>query len=268
VRADDLRSDAPIRHAAYICLRVPVEEREALAEAAVDALAARLGFRNEYDPPDDRAGKAIAFLGRADAAPAQIADDELLHADAVVYVGAPTSEDIEAFRGELKALVGSVAATRVLLGVQRPRNYTGNAMHNFSYAYQVLQQPGEVMPNAFLVPMNKTAEWWQKSWMERHTYFLPRYDDGGRMLNEGHTLAAADGIPCLLRRTYKSSKEPAPPGAYDFISYFECSDDDVATFHEVCAALRDITKNPEWKFVREGPTWHGRRAVTWAELFT
>jgi hypothetical protein len=27
----------------------------------------------------------------------------------------------------------------------------------------------------------------------------------------------------------------------------------VATFHEVCAALRDVAKNPKWKFVREGP---------------
>ena len=30
-------------------------------------------------------------------------------------------------------------------------------------------------------------------------------------------------------------------------------------FHQVCAALRDVERNPEWQFVREGPTWHGRR---------
>ena len=51
------------------------------------------------------------------------------------------------------------------------------------------------MPNAFLVPMSKTAEWWAKDWMERHTYFLPRYDDAGRMMSEGHALAAAAGVP-------------------------------------------------------------------------
>jgi len=28
-----------------------------------------------------------------------------------------------------------------------------------------------------------------------------------------------------------------------------------------------VTKNPEWEFVREGPTWHGRRVATWPELF-
>lgn len=59
--------------------------------------------------------------------------------------------------------------------------------------------------------------------MERHTYFLPRYDDTGAMQNQGHALAAAQGIACLLRR---------------------------------------------WAFVREGPTWRGLRAATWAELFS
>jgi hypothetical protein len=115
--------------------------------------------------------------------------------------------------------------------------------------------------------MSKTADWWKKDWMERHTYFLPRYDDAGRMVNEGHALASAAGIACLMRRTYKHETEPAPAGAYDFITYFECADADVPTFHEVCAALRDVTKNPEWRFVREGPTWQGRRVATWAELF-
>jgi hypothetical protein len=145
--------------------------------------------------------------------------------------------------------------------------YTGNAMHNFAYAHRVLQQPGTLMPNAFLVPLSKTAAWWDKGWMERHTYFLPRYDDSGRMVNEGHALAAAAGIACLMRRTYKNAVEPAPAGAYDFINYFECADEDVPTFHQVCAALRDVARNPEWRFVREGPTWHGRRVATWAELF-
>ena len=96
------------------------------------------------------------------------------------------------------------------------------------------------MPNAFLVPMSKTSEWWEKDWLERHTYFLPRYDDSGRMLNEGHVLAAAPGIECLMRRTYKNAAEPAPAGEYDFVNYFECADEDVATFHQVCAALRDV----------------------------
>lgn len=104
--------------------------------------------------------------------------------------------------------------------------------------------------------------------MERHTYFLPRYDDAGKMQSQGHALAAAPGIACLLRRTYKSLAEPAADGDFDFIGYFECADADVPVFHDVCNALRDVARNPEWVFVREGPTWHGLRTATWTGLFS
>ena len=87
------------------------------------------------------------------------------------------------------------------------------------------------------------------------------------MISQGHALAAAAGIPCLLRRTYRNPTEPAPDGAYDFLTYFGCSDADIPTFHQVCAGLRDVQRNPEWTFVREGPTWHGRRVAGWRELF-
>jgi len=184
-----------------------------------------------------------------------------------VHVAAPTAQPVGDFCAEANRLLGSMARLRVIGGVVRPRTYTGAAMNNFAYAHQVVQQPGRLMPNGFLIPMSKTAGWWAKDWMERHTYFLPRYDDNGRMQNEGHALASAAGISCLLRRTYKAATEPAPEGTYDFVTYFECADADVPTFHQVCDALRDVARNPEWKFVREGPTWHGRRVATWAELF-
>src|SRR5262249_10419434 len=56
-------------------------------------------------------------------------------------------------------------------------------------------------------------------------------------------------------------------GTYDFITYFECADADVPTFHEVCAALRDVARKPEWRFVREGPPRHGRRGASAEALF-
>jgi len=244
-------SDA-IRHGAYVCLSEDARNTD------VPALAARLGLRNEFDP--DAGPHTIAYLRRVRSSPADIADDDVLHADAIVHVSSDTPDRVAQFCRELEA-------PRVLAGVVRPTNFTGNLMHNFAYAHQVLQQSGTIMPNAFLVPMSKTAEWWQKDWMERHTYFLPRYDDSGRMRNEGHALAAAAGVECLMRRTYKSASEPAPAGEYDFINYFECADEKVSTFREVLAALRDVARNPEWTFVREGPTWQGRRVASWNELF-
>jgi hypothetical protein len=123
------------------------------------------------------------------------------------------------------------------------------------------------MPHVFVVPMSKTADWWAKDWMERHTYFLPRYDGHNRQLNEGHVQAAAPGIPYLYRRTYKCATLPAPEGEYDFVNYFECAEEGVAVFRDICAALRDTTRNPEWAYVREGPVFQGLRVASWAELF-
>jgi hypothetical protein len=268
MRANDVRPSEVLRHGAYLCLRVPGDAREGVARVPVPALADRLGLRNEFTVTDGHPPEAIAFLRRVRATPAAIADDALLGADAVVHVASQTAGPVAEFCAEATRLLGAAGTPLVLGGVVRPMLYTGNAMHNFAYAHRVLQQPGPVMPNAFLVPMSKTADWWKKDWMERHTYMLPRYDDAGRMANQGHALAAEAGIACLLRRTYRHPVEPAPPGTYDFVTYFECADADVSTFHAVCAALRDVEKNPEWTFVREGPTWHGRRVATWAELFS
>ena len=267
MRASDVRSSDALRHGAYVCVRAAEGFRDRLAAMPVPALAARLGFRSEFDAIDGHPPEAVAYLRRVSATPGDISDDELRNADAVVHVASATAATIAEFCAEITRMVGPATKPRVLGGVVRPMVYTGNAMHNFAYAHRVLQQPGSVMPNAFLLPMSKTPEWWAKDWMERHTYFLPRYDDHGRMVAQGHALASEAGIACLMRRTYKHPIEPAPGGAYDFVTYFECADRDVDTFHEVCGALRDVTRNPEWRFVREGPVWHGRRVASWAELF-
>jgi hypothetical protein len=257
-----------LRHGAYVCLRLGGgDAARAAASVAIPALAAKLGLESEFAPATGPPAQSIAFLRRQGAAPGAVADEGVEDADAVVHVAAPTAQPVGDFCAEAARLLGPVGRLRVIGGVVRPRTYTGAAMNNFAYAHAVVQQPGPAMPNAFLLPMNKTAAWWAKDWMERHTYFLPRYDDDGRMTSEGHALASAAGVPCLLRRTYKSTSEPAPEGAYDFVTYFECADPDVPTFHRVCAALRDVARNPEWRFVREGPTWHGRRVPTWPDLF-
>lgn len=267
VHADDGRSAEPTRHGAYVCLTVPPEARRRIADAEVPRLADRLGLRNEYAPEDGPPADSIAFLRRVRATPADIADDKLQNAGAVIHIASATARHVTQFCAEFEQLLSPQVTLQILDGVVRPPTYTGNAMHNFAYARRVVQQPGPVMPNAFLVPLRKTPGWWAKEWMERHTYFLPRYDDSGCMLSPGHVLAAAAGIPCLMRRTYWNAAEPAPAGAYDFISYIECADEAVPTFHQVCTALRDIAMNPEWAYVCEGPTWQGRRVPSWPALF-
>lgn len=260
MRAHDVRSGEPLFHGAYLCLAGQIPA------VAVDAIAADLGLRNEFLPGDGAAAEIYGLVRRVTAAAAAIPDERLMRTEALVHVASAEPGRVDAFVGRIRDALGGHCEQHVLRGVVPPPTYTGNAMHNFAYAHRMLQQPGPDAPNAFLLPLRKTAAWWRKDWMERHTYFLPRYDEHDRMVREGHALAAEAGVAALLRRTYKAPELPAPDGGYEFVNYFECADDAVATFHAVCHALRDTARNPEWRFVEEGPLWQGRRVATWAEL--
>jgi hypothetical protein len=232
----------------------------------VSDVASRLGLRNEFVAQGGHPPDAIAFLRRVEATPADIEDQALLSANAVVHLASDNAATVSDGCAAIGALLPSAVRARILAGAVRPTRYTGGAMQEFAYAHQRVQEPGESMPVAFLLPLRKTPEWWAKDWMERHTYFLPRYDAEGRMEREGHPLAAAAGIAALMRRTYRCADAAATDG-YDFLTYFECAEPDVPTFHAVCAALRDVRRNPEWAFVREGPTWRGERAASWPALW-
>lgn len=265
--SDEFLSTEILRYGAYLCIRArDAAGMRALAKAAIPLLADQIGLQNEFDPGDPHRD-SIAFLRRHTATAADLWDEAIQQAHCVIHVASRYPEPVAEFSIQAQKLLEPGAEVRILAGVVRPRNYTGAAMKNFAYARAVSPQPGPVMPNGFLIPMIKTAEWWQKDWMERHTYFLPQYDSKGRMVAEGHALAAAAGIPCIYRRTYHAAASPADAGSYDFLTYFECADSDIAVFREICRNLRDANRNPEWKFVREGPTWHGRRVATWDDVF-
>lgn len=79
----------------------------------------------------------------------------------------------------------------------------------------------------------------------------------------GHAKTADAGVTTVYRRLYHNPDGYERSGEYDFVTYFECEDEHLSTFDEVCAALRDTTKNPEWKYVTEGPLWKGRRTLKW-----
>ena len=260
-------STTAVRHGAYLFLSLPAASRRSAAATQVDELAERLDLHNEFGGVREDEPRSIAYVRRTEVIPAGLADAGISQADALIHVASSVPEPLAAFCSALQDLLGGAGQVRTVDGVVAPLYYTSRAMAEFAYAHRVLPRPAAEMPNAFVVPLRKSAAWWAKGWMERQTYFLPRFDDAGRMLNQGHALAAEAGIPCLLRRTYRYPTEPAPEGAYDFVSYFECADADVDTFHEVCTALRDTERNPEWAYVQEGPTWRGRRVATWGELF-
>ena len=53
------------------------------------------------------------------------------------------------------------------------------------------------------------------------------------------------------------------PGEYDFVSYVECDAGGLTVLDGVMANLRDVSQNPEWRYVEEGPMWRGRRVLRW-----
>src|SRR5712691_8535645 len=88
-----------IRHGAYVCLRpANSADTRALVAVAIPALAEKLGLENEFARP--AASESVAYLRRTGATPADIADDGLLRADAVVHVASPKAEPVSDFFAE------------------------------------------------------------------------------------------------------------------------------------------------------------------------
>jgi hypothetical protein len=136
-------------------------------------------------------------------------------------------------------------------------------MVHYSTAGAPPRRSGRLSRNAIVMPMRKTSEWWQKSALERHSYFYPHADQASASTVKGHALAAEQGIGSLFRRVYHNPDGYQRPGEFDFVSYFECDDNGLPVFERVLTSLRDQQQNPEWRYVEEGPIWRGRRVLKW-----
>jgi hypothetical protein len=189
-------------------------------------------------------------------------------ASVLIRLEAASPEPLLTYEQGLRRLIephgGSV---ETLVGVQRPRSYTSYAMTQFAYTSALPPGPGKRFPLGVVTPQNKTADWWAMHWMRRESFFLPRYDDRGKIVAPGHALVAEAGIPCINRRLYHAPDGYGRQDSYDFVGYFEFADSDAPIFRAVMAGLRDVARNPEWAYVREGPEWWGRRVGRAAELW-
>ena len=192
----------------------------------------------------------------------------LLEAHALIRLEAATPEPLERYEERLRKLLeargGSVES---LIGVERPRIYTSQAMTQFAYARALLPKTGTQSPLGVVTPMNKTAAWWEMDWMHRESFFLPRYDKNENLIAKGHALAAESGIPYITRHVAHAPDGYGSEGSYDFVGYFEFAEAHAPIFREVMTALRDVAQNPEWAYVREGPEWWGRRVGSAAALW-
>jgi len=183
-----------------------------------------------------------------------------LSAHALIRLEGATLDPLARYEEGVRKLIEPRGGTvETLAGVQRPRSYTSHAMTQFAYTPALAPQPGATCPMGVVTPQNKTATWWAMDWMHRESFFLPRYDAQERLVAKGHALAAAAGIPYIVRRNVHAPDHYGREGHYDFVPYFEFAEEHAPIFRAVMAALRDTGQNPEWTYVREGPEWWGRR---------
>ena len=225
------------------------------------------GLENMHDvdgPPSDEAFERGRFqLLRAEArmsSEQQIAHRALSDSHGLIRLECATLEPIKQYESVARALVQAAGGSvETLAGVMRPRSYTSHAMTQFAYAHALPPGNGDRYPLAAVTPMNKTAAWWEMDFLHRESFFLPRYDENENMVVKRHALASAAGVPGINRRLVHAPEGYGLEARYDLVGYFEFAEADAPVFRQVMAGLRDTHQNPEWKYVREGPEWWGRR---------
>ena len=164
---------------------------------------------------------------------------------------------------ELRRRLGDAAEIISLEGAFRSPRYSSPEMTHYSTKGSPPRRSGRISRNAIVMPIRKTADWWQKNALERHAYFYPHVDHASASPVKGHAAAAEKGIASMFRRLFHNPDGYERAGEFDFLTYFECDDEALPVFDEVLNALRDLQQNPEWRYVEEGPIWRGRRVLRW-----
>ena len=228
------------------------------------------GFFNDFDIDDARETQAqrfetIQFYVREGEPPDPDKCPEpcIQKARHMVQVSSKYRPRLQEIDEELRRRIGDSAEILALEGAFRNPRYSSPEMVQYSTKGSPLRRSGRMSKNAILLPIRKTPEWWQKSALERHSYFYPHIDHASASPVKGHALAAEKGIPALFRRVFHNPDGYERQGEFDFLTYFECEDEALPVFDQVLNALRDFHQNPEWRYVEEGPIWRGRRVLRW-----
>ncbi|HEX5107217.1 MAG TPA: hypothetical protein VFV95_02165 [Vicinamibacterales bacterium] len=221
------------------------------------------GFFNDFDADgtrDTQAREAIQFLvAEGETYP----DSVMAAARHVVQITGKYRPKLEQVEVEMRRRLGDAAGIFSIEGAERPPRYTSAELHDFAYRRAAARRSGRQATQAIILPINKTADWWAKPALERHAYFYPHVDEITGCAVAGHARAAEPGVADLYRRLFHNPDGYQRPGEFDFITYFEYDEEHGETFDRIHSALQDVSQNPEWRYVREGPVWRGRRVLKW-----
>lgn len=228
------------------------------------------GFFNDYDIDDARElqvqrFETIQFYVRDGDPPAaeRCSGPCIQRARHLVQVSSKYRPRLDEIGEELRRRIGDTATILSLDGAFRGPRYSSSEMVSYSTKGAPPRRSGRLSRNAIIAPIRKTRAWWEKSALERHSYFYPHVDCETAAPVKGHAMAAEKGIASLFRRVYHNPDGYNRAGEFDFVGYFECDDESLPVFDQVMTSLRDVTQNPEWRFVEEGPVWKGRRVLRW-----
>ena len=229
------------------------------------------GFFNDFDIDDNRetqvqAFETIQFLVREPETrplPEGTPGPNINRARHAVQITSKYRPRLQEIDEEFRRRMGDSSEIITLEGAARNPRYSSAEMVTYANRGAPPRRSGRVSRNAIIIPIRKTEEWWQKSALERHSYFYPHVDHASASPVKGHALAAEKGIASLFRRVYHNPEGYERPEEWDFITYFECDDEGLPMFEQVMHALRDVHQNPEWRYVQEGPIWRGRRVLRW-----
>ena len=221
------------------------------------------GFFNDYDADGSRESQPHETIQFLVAEGHRHANSGIAAARYVAQVSGKYRPRLLELELELRRRLGDMGDVIAIDGAERTPRYTSSDMYDFAYRRASPRKSGRVVRNAIVLPISKSGEWWKKSSLERHTYFYPHVDAGTGCPVHGHAQTAQEGIPTIYRRLYHNPDGYERTGEFDFITYFECEDEHMSTFDRIHQGLRDITRNPEWLYVEEGPLWRGRRVLKW-----
>jgi chlorite dismutase len=162
----------------------------------------------------------------------------VVSANAIVGDPLPVVDRVDFVTGGVG--VASAGAKWVLRGVTSNARYTTRSEKESLVKKQAsLGRPASTL--AALIPIRKSAQWWELTQDERREIFEER---------SRHTAVGLDYLPGVARRLHhcrdlgcNDSNEAAP---FDFLTLFDYAPADAAAFDDLVAALRET---PEWQYV-------------------
>lgn len=150
-----------------------------------------------------------------------------------------------------------------LSGTQSSKTEFRGGVRHLQYTTQALREElqkhsaKEIAPSsqtlAVLIPIKKSQEWWGLAQDARQQHFHKP------TAGENHSTIGRQYADKIYRKLYHSRYFEALL-EYDFLTYFEFDEKSGGIFESLLNDLRDVSRNPEWRFVeRETEIWMTKR---------